>query len=123
MLSAFISVLLIGIVLWVLWTTIGLFRRASARGGWWTALIVIVTAGGVAGYRLARVDLRISGTFRWVGLPMPIGFFQLEEGRWTDFVPPFPVQLLSLLADVLVPIALMLSVLLLTWRLAHCSGR
>jgi hypothetical protein len=119
MLSVLISLPLIALGAWLLWKIVALFRYGSAGRAWWIAMVVIIPAGGIAGYRLARLDLRMSETFRWVGVPMPIGFFQLEEGRWTDFIPPFPVQLLNLLVDVLVPIMVLLGVLLLTWRLGN----
>ena len=119
MLSIFISLPLVALEAWLLRKIVALFRRGSAGRVWWIAMAVIIPAGGIAGYRLARLDLRMSETFRWVGVPMPIGFFQLEEGRWTDFIPPFPVQLLNLLVDVLIPIMVLLVVLLLTWRLGH----
>lgn len=123
MLGPLISIPLIGLGVWLCWKVAALFRRGSAWTCWWIAFLVIVTAGAIGGYGLARVDLRVSPTFRWVGLPMPIGFFQLEEGRWTDFIPPLPIQLLNLLADVLVPITVLLTCLLLTWRLVRSNPR
>jgi hypothetical protein len=123
MLGPLISIPLIGLAVRLCWKVVALFRRGSAGTYWWIAFLFIVAAGASGGYRLARVDLRVSPTFRWVGLPMPIGFFQLEEGRWTDFIPPLPIQLLNLLADVVVPITVLLPCLLLTWRLVRSNPR
>jgi hypothetical protein len=49
-------------------------------------------------------------------LPLPIGFFQLEDEHWTDFIPPPSIQCLNLLGDILTPVVIMLGVLLLVWR-------
>ena len=117
MLGIFISIPIAAFSGWVAWKSVALFRCHNAAWTWWTALVVFFVAGAFAGYRLARLELMVSPSFRWVGLPMPIGFFQLEGDRWTDFVPPFPIQLLNLFADILIPATILLSSLLLAWRI------
>jgi phosphatidylserine synthase len=121
MLGICISVPIVALSGWLLWKSVTLFHRHNAGWSWWVALVVVFIAGAFGGYRLARVDLMVSPTFRWVGLPMPIGFFQLEGDRWTDFIPPVPVQLLNLLADMLIPVMILLSGLLLAWRLTRST--
>lgn len=116
MLSLLISIPISAFGVWLLARTVGLFRRFKASRGWWIVLIAIQFAGGYVGFRLAYLDLKISPTFRWVGAPMPIGFFALEGERWTDFVPPLLVQLPNLLADIFTPIVILSILLLLAWR-------
>jgi uncharacterized membrane protein len=121
MLGIFISIPIAAFSGWVAWKSVALFRRHNVAWSWWIALVVLFIAGAFAGYRLARVDLLVSPSFRWVGLPMPIGFFQLDGDRWTDFIPPLPVQLLNLLADMLIPATILLGGLLLVWRLIRSA--
>jgi hypothetical protein len=116
MLSVFISIPVAALGAWLVWRSIKFFRHHKADRSWWVALAVILVGGGYLGFRLGCLDLRVSPSFRWVGLPLPIGFFQLEGDRWTDFVPPPPIQWLNLLADILVPIIVLLALLLLAWR-------
>lgn len=102
---------------WLVWRTGALLRRQKASWGWWLALAIVFLGGGYLGFRLGCLDLKVSPTFRWVGVPMPIVFFQLEGQNWTDFVLPTPIQWLNLLADVLIPVCILTGFLRLTWRL------
>lgn len=90
--------------LWLGVDTMLRMRRLKVGWAWWAGLGGVVFFGGCAGFWLGNYELQISPSLRWVGLPMPIGFFVLEGESWTDFIPPRPIQWLNLLADCLGPI-------------------
>jgi len=116
MVSFLISLPVIGLAGWLLAATTSRMWRLSAGWGWWVTLGLIVLLGGYAGYRLGRCEIQPSATFRWEGLPLPIGFFALEGDRWTDFIPSPPIQWTNLLADILSPVLLMAIPLAIIWR-------
>ncbi len=116
MLSLFISIPIAALALWLLGNTTRRMWRLRASRAWWAGLIIIVLAGGYAGFRLGYHEIQASVTLRWVGLPLPIGFFALEGERWTDFIPPPPVQWMNFIADILIPILVLLIPLAIVWR-------
>ena len=116
MLSFLISIPIIALALWLTVRTAFRMLRLKASWTWWTALSVIVLLGGYAGFRLGYCEIQTSPTFRWVGLPLPIGFFAFEGDHWTDFIPPQPVQWMNFLADILSPILILVIPLAVIWR-------
>lgn len=90
--------------------------RLKAGLKWWGALGVIVLCGGYAGFRHGYCEIQVSPTLRWGGLPLPIGFFALEGDRWTDFIPPPPIQWMNFLADILSPVLISAIPLAIIWR-------
>jgi hypothetical protein len=77
---------------------------------------MVPEAIGYAGYRLGYCEIQTSPTFRWAGLPLPIGFFVLEGDHWTDFIPPPPVQWTNFLADILAPVLILVIPFFVIWR-------
>jgi hypothetical protein len=116
MVSFLISIPIIALALWLVPGTTRRMWQLKAGWRWWTALGVIVLCGGYAGFRLGHCEIQISPTLRWGGLPLPIGFFALEDDRWTDFIPPPPVQCTNFLADILTPVLLLAIPLAIVWR-------
>jgi hypothetical protein len=116
MVSFLISLPIIGLAWWLVAGTTSRMWRLRAGWAWWATLSLLVLLGGYAGYRLGRCEIQTSATFRWGGLPLPIAFFALEGDRWTDFIPPPPVQWTNLLADILAPVLLMAIPLAIIWR-------
>jgi hypothetical protein len=114
MLSLLISIPIIGLALWLILRIAVSLSKKRAGPLPWITFIAIILAGGYVGFQLAHYDLRVSSTFRWIGVPMPVAFFQLEGEHWTDFVPPSPIQWLNLITDTFIPII----VLLFPWMVA-----
>lgn len=58
---------------------------------WWVRFGALALVGAVAGGWLAiAADYQVSPTMRFGSFPLPLVFYQLEDGRWVDFVtPPF----------------------------------
>jgi hypothetical protein len=122
MVSFLISIPLIALTLWLVARTTLRMWRLKAGWRWWTVLGGIVLCGGYAGFRLGYCEIQVSPTFRWGGLPLPIGFFELEGDRWTDFIPPPPVQWTNFLADILSPVLLSaIPVAIFWWRRARTN--
>jgi hypothetical protein len=96
--------------------------RLKAGWVWWGALCLAVCLGAYAGCRLGFYEMQTSPTFRWVGLPLPIGFFVLEGDNWTDFIPPSPVQWANLLADILAPVLVLVVPFFVIWRRRDAPG-
>ena len=116
MLSVPLSIAIVCLALWLGYRSFTRLWHGKASRGWWAAMFTIIAAGGYAGFRLGFLDMRVSPTLRWVGVPFPIALFQLEGDHWTDFVPPHPIQWLMLLADILIPIPIMLCFALIIWN-------
>ena len=116
MLSFLISLPIISLALWLVAGTASRMWRLGAGWKWWATLSLVVLLGGYGGYRLGYWELQASPTLRWIGVPLPIGFFALEGVSWTDFVPPPPIQWANFLADILSPILLLAIPLAHIWR-------
>ena len=115
MLSFLVSIPIIAIAVWLMLRSVIRLGQTKSARWWWITLIMIVVGGGCVGLRLSECDVQISPTFIWGGLPLPLGFFHLEDGYWTDYVPDFSIQLCNKSADIVVPIIL----LLLPWMAAR----
>jgi len=123
MVSFLISIPIIALALWLLGGTASRMWQLKAGWKWWATLVVIVVCGGYAGFRLGYCEIQTSPTFRWGGLPLPIGFLVLEDGHWTDFIPPPPIQWTNFLADILSPILLVaIPLAILWWRRARTAS-
>ena len=116
MLSFLFSIPILAAAGWLTAKTVARMWRLKAGWAWWGTLGVVVAAGAYAGFRLALCEFQTAPNFRWVGLPLPSGFFVWEEDRWTDFIPPPPVQWTNLPADVLAPVLVLMIPLFLFWR-------
>ncbi len=115
MLSYLISIPVTGFAIWLVLRNAAQLYRRRASWGWWTVLVTIVIVGAYAGRQLSHCEVRVSPEFVRGGLPLPIGFFHLEEGQWTDYVLPHPAQWCNIVADTVIPIM----VLLLPWTIAR----
>jgi hypothetical protein len=107
-LSFFISIPITAIALWLIFRNVTRLWQTEAGWLWWIVLVTIAVGGGCIGRQLSECDVQMSPGFVWGGLPLPIGFFHLEDGQWVDFVPPYPVQLCNKLADTVIPIIILL---------------
>ena len=106
-----ILVITTSVIGYCVWLVVRGWRRlfqAKARWLWWVAFAAIQIAGGAVGYQLAFGEMEISSTFRWAGIPFPIGFFHWEDGHWVDFIPPEITQWFNGVADTCVPIVLLM---------------
>jgi hypothetical protein len=110
MLSFFVSISIIATAFWLTMRNILRLCRSRAGWHWWIAFAATLICGGYIGWQLSGCDVQVSPTFVWGGLPLPLGFFHLEDGQWVDYVPERPVQLCNKLADVVIPIILLLLV-------------
>lgn len=116
MLSFVFSIPIIALALWLVTRTTRRMWRLKAGWRSWTALGMILVCRSYAGFRLGYCEIQISPTIRWGGLPLPIGFFALEDGSWTDFIPPPPIQWTNFLADILLPVLILVIPLVVVWR-------
>ena len=98
--SVLLALPVIGVCFWMLASTGRLLWQQSRSIWWWIGFLCLVGLGGIIGWELGFLEIRVSPRHRWAGIPFPIGFFVWEEDRWTDFVPPPPLQVLHLFADV-----------------------
>jgi hypothetical protein len=116
MLSFLISIPTIAVAVFFTARTARRMWRLKAGWAWWSALCLVVCIGAYIGCRLGYYEIQTSPTFRWVGLPLPIGFFVLEGEHWTDFIPPPPIQWTNFLADILAPVLVLLIPFFVIWR-------
>ena len=86
---------------WMLLATVRRLRRNRVNRSWWLTFGCLLTAGVVCGYWLAfRFEYQVSSTMRFVSFPLPLCFFKLEDGRWTDFPTPWFVTYPGLLTNI-----------------------
>lgn len=76
------------------WMLIALFRRLWLKHvstGWWIAFGVLFVCGVALGIWCAfYCEYHVGARFRIASFPIPVVFFQLEDGNWVDFpVPQF----------------------------------
>jgi hypothetical protein len=116
MLSFLVSIPIIAAAVIFTARTARLMWRLKAGWKWWSALCLLVCVGVSAGCRLGYCEIQTSPTFRWAGLPLPIGFFVLEGDHWTDFIPPPEIQWTNFLADILAPVLVLVIPFLVVWR-------
>lgn len=116
MLSLIITIPTIGLGIWLIVRISHSFWQYKAKLYWWVAMFAILLAGVFGGLQLSHLDLPLSPEFRWGGVPFPIGFLKWEEDHWTDFVPPRPIQMINITADVFLSIILMILPLNAIWR-------
>ncbi|MCE5267138.1 MAG: hypothetical protein LLG00_04560 [Planctomycetaceae bacterium] len=113
MMSLLISLPIIVLATWLIFKSFrGLWRRKKGRR-WCPLFVTLLIGGAYAGFCLGCCDVHVTPTFRWVGLPLPVCFFQLEDRQWVDFVPPAAVQLTNRVADALTPIIIVLAPLII----------
>lgn len=98
--SVLLALPIVAVCILMLFKTSRLLLSQSRSMVWWIGFVCLVGIGGVIGWELGFLEVRVSPRLRWGGVPFPIGFFVWEEDRWTDFVPPPPLQVLHLCADV-----------------------
>ncbi len=116
MLSLVLTVPIIVFGIWLIVRVCCLFWQYKAKFYWWLGLLAILLAGVFGGWRLSHLDLRLSPEIRLGGVPFPIGFLKWEGDHWTDFVPPYPNQWINIVADIFLPIILMLFPLFAIWK-------
>ena len=97
-----IFITLAGLLGWIAFFTIRAFRRDKVSAAWWVFLYSLLFAGiaiGVwAGFML---EYHVSPTMRFAGFPFPMAIFQLESGRWVDYVHETFIMILIGVADVI----------------------
>ncbi|MFZ1937440.1 MAG: hypothetical protein WAU84_27180, partial [Thermoguttaceae bacterium] len=108
MASFLVSIPIVFFALWLMLREANQLWRARAGWSWWIASVAIITAGTYIGRHLSDHEFAVSPTLRVVGLPLPLGAFQLEDGNWTDFVAPAPVQRCNKMANTLIPVIIFL---------------
>jgi hypothetical protein len=110
-----VIVSLLALSFWGLSGTFLRLRRLHAGRVWWFAFAALVLVGCVAGWWLAfHFEYQVSPRLRFVSFPMPLAFFQLEEGRWRDFPTPPEIMYPGLVANVVAVVAGCLLPLLIT---------
>ena len=51
----------------------------------------LIIVGGIAGFLLSLITLRISNDHAIVGLPLPWAIWENVNGHWEDFASPFSI--------------------------------
>jgi len=86
------------------WIIVSLARwlwRSDKDKRWWIGFGCLAAAGICLGGWASALVYQVSPNMRWRGFPVPLAFFVWEEDRWTDFIPPEPVQWGGFAADIL----------------------
>jgi hypothetical protein len=121
MLGLILAVVLLALSAWGVVATVRRFRQIGAGRGWWSSFGVFGVLGMAVGAWFAfRVEYQVSPEFRFIGFPVPVAFFHLEDGRWTDFIIPPYASIPALLADTVgFGVAFLMPVLIA----GHLAGR
>ncbi|MBI3874794.1 MAG: hypothetical protein HY300_02260 [Verrucomicrobia bacterium] len=85
----------------VFWTTCRRLVKLQANWHWWLTGAVLSSVGLMLGIQHGLSEYHASPTFRFVGIPIPLVTFHLEDGQWVDFVHDAPVTCLGIGANVL----------------------
>ncbi len=100
MLAFVLALVLLALSFWGVVATVRRFRQTGAGRGWWSAFSVFGMLGVVVGAWFAfRFEYQVSPAFRFVGFPVPVAFFHLEDGQWVDFIIPPYASYPALAAD------------------------
>ena len=100
MLAFILAVILLALSAWGVVATVRRFRQTGAGRAWWLAFSVFGALGVTVGAWFAfRFQYQVSSQFRYVGFPVPVAFFHLEDGQWVDFIIPPYASYPALLAD------------------------
>lgn len=94
-------------IVWCIVSTVRAVARAR-RLKWWLVFGILVAAGIALGWFCGNWEYDVGDKMRIGGFPVPMVFFRLEDGRWTDFPLPTYVSWLAFLTDVLAGIAIVL---------------
>jgi hypothetical protein len=81
----------------VIVSTARLLHRSGVGAWWWSAFSLLLLAGLVVGVAASNWDRQVSPTLRFMGWPLPMVIFQLEQGAWFDYVHP-PIVAVGILA-------------------------
>ncbi len=85
----------------VFWTTCRRLVKLRVNWRWWLTGAVLSSVGLILGIQYGLSEYQASPTFGFVGIPIPLVIFHLEDGQWIDFVHAAPVTLLGMSANVL----------------------
>lgn len=80
----------------------------------------MVVAVGIEYLLGLDLEYYVSENLRFVGFPIPMVAFHMENGRWVDYVPPDLILHTALLTNLVVPAAVAVLPLLL-WLRFHPS--
>jgi hypothetical protein len=96
MMAFILAVGLLALSAWGVVATVRRFRQTGAGSAWWLAFSIL----GILGAWFAfRFEYQVSPEFRFIGFPVPVAFFHLENGNWVDFIIPPYASYPALLAD------------------------
>lgn len=119
-----IVAMVIGFGGWIVYQTFHCLRRRRFGSIWWMTFIFLAFGGLAVGvWTGAFLEYQPSQNVRVQGFPLPLATFVLEEGHWTDFVPPRPVQYGGVIANAVVITAVALLPLLIVAKLSGRGGR
>jgi hypothetical protein len=101
MMAFILAVVLLALSAWGVLATVRRLRQTNARGAWWLTFALLMALGAVAGAWFAfRFEYQVSPDVRFVGFPVPLAFFHLEDGHWVDFIIPPYVAYPALFTDI-----------------------
>jgi hypothetical protein len=122
MLAFILAAVLLGLSAWGVVTTIRRFRQTSAGRAWWLTFSILGVLGmGLGAWFAFRFEYQVSSAFRFIGFPVPVAFFHLEDGQWVDFIIAPYAAYPALLADTVGFSAAFLMPLLILHHLAAGS--
>ena len=114
----------IGLASWGIYATFQSLRRKRFGIRWWMAFVVLTLCGLVVGiWAGVFLEYQLSQKMRVHGFPLPVATFLLEEGQWTDFVPPRAVQYGGVVANVVAITATALLPLLVAAKIGGRDNR
>jgi len=90
------SLLLVALIIYFSYKTVSYSQRALTaliqnKRVLLIARIAALLIGGVVGFLLSSITIRISDTHAIVGLPIPWAIWENVNGRWEDFASPLSV--------------------------------
>ena len=101
MLAFILAVVLLALSAWGVVATVRRLRQTNAGTTLWLVFAVLLALGASAGTWFAfRFEYQVSPEFRFVGFPVPLAFFHLEDGHWVDFIIPPYAAYPGLLANI-----------------------
>ena len=98
MMTFILAVGLLALSAWGVVATVRRFRQTGAGSAWWLAFSILGMLGAGAWFAF-RFEYQVSPEFRFIGFPVPVAFFHLEDGHLVDFIIPPYASYPALCAD------------------------
>ena len=100
MMALILAFALLALSAWGVAATVRRFRQTGAGSAWWVAFSILgILGAGLGAWFAFRFEYQVSPEFRFIGFPVPVAFFHLEDGHWVDFIIPPYASYPALLAD------------------------